>query len=118
MHATVSTTQAATANVNPKQGWTYEYLPTAIPVLDHVQRGVFRLSTCLSCSSIPIYSIFVWRQIHQLDIWAARGFGPFLSLVCLSYFARSMFFVVRVFVGVKGAALRLLCAYPRFKLTL
>jgi hypothetical protein len=31
MYATVSTTQAATANVKPEHGWAYEYPPHRYP---------------------------------------------------------------------------------------
>lgn len=97
MHATDSTTQAATANVKPEHGSAHESPPTFVST---ASRSLIMYSAALhACSCIPHIHLRL-AQNHQLDIWAACFFsGHFYLPVFFFFFCASGFFVDSV--GVK-----------------
>ena len=79
MHATDSTTQAATANVKPEHGSAHESPPSFVST---ASRSLIMYSAALhACSCIPHIHLRL-AQNHQLDMWAACSFFP----VILSFF--------------------------------
>ena len=87
MHATDSTTQAATANVKPEHGSAHESPPTFVST---ASRSLIMYSAALhACSCIPHIHLCL-AQTHQLDIWAACFFLAIFAY--LSFFLRVWLF--------------------------
>ena len=89
-HATVSTTQAATASVKPEHGSAYESPPSFVST---APRSLIMYSAALhACSCIPHIHLRL-AQTHQLDIWAACFFLAIFAYLSF-FFARLAFWSI------------------------